>query len=210
VRTLGKKLVRLLIYCYLLLLICFPVSTYAEQSNVKDCLENDEECLEIDEETPDQSNDPQNDEHQGQSLFSIIMKIIFTLLVVIILIYVTLRFLNKRHKWLQRHQAIENLGGISLGPNKSIQVIRLGSKMYLIGIGNDVTLLQEIEDETIKQDLLQKHQTDQPFIQSLFQTKDKQDTVNKFKHLFTNELEKIKQNRQQIVADDRQKEDYNE
>ena len=41
---------------------------------------------------------------------------------------------------------MKNLGGISLGQQKSIQLVVVGESYYLIGVGEDIRLLKEITD----------------------------------------------------------------
>lgn len=193
----------------------------AQASNVKDCLENDQDCSELNEElrVDIESTDEVEDNQQGgQSLVSVLFKMFFALLVVLGLIYVTLRFLNKRHKMFQQVQALENLGGLSVGQNKSIQVVRVGSKMYLLGVGENVELLKEIVDEDVKHDLLHKN-VDQPlsaseWITSLLQPKEKknnnEEVAGKFKQMFSTELDKLQQHRKEMIDYHKQKEDPNE
>ena len=41
---------------------------------------------------------------------------------------------------------MKNMGGISLGQHKSIQLVVIGETYYLIGVGDDISLLKEITD----------------------------------------------------------------
>ena len=41
---------------------------------------------------------------------------------------------------------MKNMGGISLGQQKSIQLVVIGEAYYLIGVGDDIRLLKEITD----------------------------------------------------------------
>ena len=41
---------------------------------------------------------------------------------------------------------MKNMGGISLGQHKSIQLVVIGESYYLIGVGDDIRLLKEITD----------------------------------------------------------------
>lgn len=72
--------------------------------------------------------------------------VIIVLAVIIGLIVLLLRFLGRKNQtWLSR-RAIRTIGGMALGPNKSIQVIEIGNTVYLIGVGDDITLVDKISD----------------------------------------------------------------
>ncbi|KFL44347.1 hypothetical protein CH76_00620 [Lysinibacillus sp. BF-4] len=75
------------------------------------------------------------------------IKIILALAFVIILLYAVLKFLNKKNLNYQQNQMVQNLGGVSVGAQKSVQLLQIGSKIYIIGVGEDVQLLKEITDE---------------------------------------------------------------
>jgi flagellar protein FliO/FliZ len=75
------------------------------------------------------------------------VKMIFALFFVIFLIYVILRFVNQRNRMFGQAKALRNLGGVPLGANRSIQLIKVGERILVVGVGDDVRLLQEIRDE---------------------------------------------------------------
>ena len=45
-----------------------------------------------------------------------------------------------------QHRLMKNVGGLSLGQQKSIQLVIIGETYYLIGVGDEVRLLKEITD----------------------------------------------------------------
>ena len=71
---------------------------------------------------------------------------ILALLFVISLLYGLLRFVNSRNKTFQTNKLIHNLGGIGVGQGKSLQLMQVGNSIFLVGIGEDITLLKEISD----------------------------------------------------------------
>lgn len=212
------------------LLLVFTTGFYhsvdAAAPNVKDCMEGTADCSELDvQQTNDtkDSDDPSADttigKENGSLLFEIV-KMVFALLLVIALIYVLLKFLNKRNKLFSQVKSLENIGGISVGQNKSIQIVRIGTKMYVIGVGENVEMLQELTDEQVKKDLLHTDETkDSPartLVTSLFQSKSDGDRTpaskqnSEFKKLFSTELEKMKQGRKNTIKQHKQKEDKHE
>ncbi len=186
----------------------------ASPENVMDCIEAEENCDEeiTNVEPQENKNILSEDSNQGSVLFDLI-KMFFALILVLALIYIVLKFLNQRNKLTPKGKMLENIGGISLGQSKSIQIIRVGPKVYLIGVGDDINLLEEITDEEMKQELINNMNTsNETMISSLlpsFGSSDaKTNNKNDFKRLFSNELEKLKQNRNDLIR--KQKEDKHE
>lgn len=69
--------------------------------------------------------------------------------IVIALLVVTIKFLSKRNAIWSKQKGMRSLGGISLGQHSSMQVIEIGDRIYFLGVGNEVTLLDK-EDDPIK------------------------------------------------------------
>jgi flagellar protein FliO/FliZ len=76
----------------------------------------------------------------------LLLQTVFALAVIIALIYVLFRFIGKRSNVLFGKAGIRTLGGCSLGPQKSLQVVQVGSSLYIIGVGENVTLLRCIDN----------------------------------------------------------------
>ena len=147
------------------------------------------------------------------TLFSIILKLIIVLAIIIGLIYLLLRVFN-RSGHLNRHgDALVNLGGISLGTNKSIQTIKIGKKVFLVGVGDDISLLTEITDEQVIEALVAKQDASTLPAQSIlgqlkiFQKQAKSAELEQqeqkfenqdFASLFKGELETMKEKREKI------------
>ncbi|OEG00413.1 hypothetical protein BHF71_00450 [Vulcanibacillus modesticaldus] len=78
------------------------------------------------------------------------IRVILSLVSILILIYVITWALSKKKK-LNQVGNFTHLGAIPLGPNKTIQVVEIGNKIYILGVGEDVRLIQIIEEnEDIK------------------------------------------------------------
>ena len=86
-----------------------------------------------------------------------IFRMIASLLFVGALLYFLLKFLNKKNQVYQKGHIISNLGGTSVGSNKSIQIVKIGSKLYIVGVGENVQLLSEITDPEEIERMLQDH-----------------------------------------------------
>ncbi|GIO21979.1 flagellar biosynthetic protein FliO [Oceanobacillus sp. J11TS1] len=199
-----------------------PVPANAE-ANVLECLENDEECTEPlnnNGEQPDRNDQNNSEENNGEllieddtsnpSMFGQIVRLIVGLVLVLGLVYVVLKLLGKKNGFNQQTNILRNVGGISVGSNKSIQIIRVGKKYYLVGVGDNVELLEEINDpETIE---LMDQRTEKDLDASSFFLKGKKEKANKsdqsFDQLLTRELKSIRKNRQDLIK--KHKDDVNE
>lgn len=76
-----------------------------------------------------------------------VFKMIFALLFVIILLFLLLKLVNKKSRGYSTGKMIQNLGGTSLGGNRSLQVVRVGEKILVLGVGENVQLLDLVEEE---------------------------------------------------------------
>lgn len=190
-------------------IVSVDMHSVAAEENVKDCLENEEDCLKdleqpIDEMDADETDIPEESSHTSSLIFNVI-KMIFALFFVLALIYLLLHFLKRRNKMFQIPHILENLGGISVGQNKSIQLVRIGEKIYVVGVGENVEMLQELTDQAIKEELLQKDQQQVktvPMLQQLFKNHfmgTKENKKETFSTTLEDELHKIKESRTSII-----------
>lgn len=202
--------------CFLVCFIGFGLHVSAETPNAKECIEGNVDCDELESEN---SNETKTSEDDNGSLVFDLIKMAFALLLVLALIYLLLKFLSKRNKIFSQVKALENVGGISVGQNKSIQIIRIANRMYVVGVGDNVELLHEITNENEREELLQLNQTNEfqagSFVTSFFQQKknDKGSTnqpKNDFKNLFATELDKIKDGRKKMINHHKRKGDNHE
>lgn len=213
-----KKVFVVIIILILSMTIDIPKG-YAADSSVKDWLEEKE----VNDSKPSKkkdSSDTITTEMEKDSLAISIVKTIVLLGLILFLIYFLLKLLNKKNRLFQQSKTLENLGGISLGQNKSIQVIRVGEKMYLIGVGDNVELLQEVSDEVTKKALLdndnQQQKISQTNLFSLFMMKrnkrahTKDQDKGDFSRLFQKELNQMKENRKTIRDQYERRKDINE
>lgn len=81
--------------------------------------------------------------------------VILALAFVIVLIILVIRFLATRNQLWSRAGAIRHLGGIGIGQHKSVQLVQIGSKLYVLGVGNDIRLLDKVEDPADIRDILE-------------------------------------------------------
>lgn len=181
------------------------ISYAASGVMVDDCVgdKKDEACKE---DTKAAVDDDEESTAVGVSAWEYV-KIIFALIFVIALLYGVLRFLNSRNMKYQHSKMMQNLGGISLGAQKSVQIVKIGNALYLVGVGDNVNMLKEITDDNEKETLIALYNEKQ--VQPIQGTplfgllkklqKPKQAEMQKedvdFKQQFADRLEKIKQQR---------------
>ncbi len=128
-------------------LLGLEAPAYAEQLNnsVKDCIEHPDACGD--------KQSPQKQEEQGiaePAKVGInawdIIKMILATAFVVGLLYFLLKFLNKRSRMYKSSRLIENLGGTALGGNRSVQIIKVGNRILVVGVGENIQLLKELTD----------------------------------------------------------------
>ncbi|GAK07538.1 flagellar biosynthetic protein FliO [Geomicrobium sp. JCM 19038] len=83
----------------------------------------------------------------SESVWSVLVKLFLALFVVIALMYVLLRLLGRKNYQMQSSNTMQNIGGIPLGQNKSVQIVRIGDRLLVVGVGENIALLDEIRDE---------------------------------------------------------------
>ena len=133
------------------------------------------------------------------------IKIFLALLFVLGLLLFVLRFLNRRNMNYQQNSMIQNLGGESVGTQKSVQLLQIGGKVYVVGVGEDVQLLQVISDPEEVERILALHRekvgntTASPYIVELFnkmRAKGPAEKIpGKFSDMLDKQLSQIKQER---------------
>src|SRR5690625_853322 len=154
------------------------ISDCDEDMSINDCLKAEEE-----ENISNQESEEDSGINQS-SLFMNLLKMGLALLLVLGLIYLMVKILGRRNQTLQRSKVIENLGGLPLGHNKSIQLVRIGVEVYIIGVGEQIDKIDKIkkEDKTEEQN-------------------------NSFNQLYEQELKKMQENRSEMLKDYQKRDD---
>jgi flagellar protein FliO/FliZ len=140
-----------LVVILLFLLVSTSQSTaFAEGSNdLEDCEGTAYECMNLnDEDHPSkngqfQSDTPESLESESSSVWTI-FKIIVALLFVVGLLVFLLKFVQKRTSTFHEGRSISTIGGVGVGNNRSVQLVKLGDQILVLGVGDDVQLLKEI------------------------------------------------------------------
>ncbi len=77
----------------------------------------------------------------GSSLFNLFL----SLAVIIVLVVLTIRFLARK-TLVKQTGSIEILAARQLAPNRFVEVIEVQGKRYLVGVGEQITLLADVSD----------------------------------------------------------------
>ncbi|CAM2894280.1 flagellar biosynthetic protein FliO [Paenibacillus sediminis] len=75
-----------------------------------------------------------------------LVTVIVVLAIIIFAIVFLIRLLGQRGRSMTMNRSIRTLGAVGLGPNKSLQAIELGGNIYVVGVGEDISLIDKISD----------------------------------------------------------------
>jgi flagellar protein FliO/FliZ len=195
-------------------LLGFQSEAYAEQLNtsVKDCIENPENCKET---TPAvEEGTGSNASTNGEVGITVwdVFKMILATIFVVALLYIILKFINKKNRSYQSTQLVENLGGTSLGTNRSVQIVKIGNRLLIVGVGENIQLLKEIDDSEEYHQIISDYnnrmeQLVQPsdIVTKVLQRTKKSSTSvtegNHFQSLLKNQLDEIKKGRKKLYEE---------
>ncbi|WP_100403052.1 flagellar biosynthetic protein FliO [Bacillus sp. FJAT-42315] len=181
-------------------------------NNVKDCINNPEKCQQdVNTKEKQQSNKGnENVQAVGLSIWDFV-KMIGALIFVVALIYFLLRFVNQKSRSYQKTKLIQHIGGTPLGGNRSVQIVKVGDRLLVLGVGEDIQLLKEISDREEYERFLQQYndQVDQMLqpqdMMSNVLKKWKSDRTNadedqkEFKQVFEDKLSHMKLSREKAI-----------
>jgi flagellar protein FliO/FliZ len=118
--TKQRKLIMSLLWTILLVSFMSTSVVLAEQSSIP--------------------NDIDSDGYWKNLLF-----VFFVLIVILGMIILLIRFLSIKNRSWMSNRSIKSLSGIQLGQNKSVQVVEIGRSIYVIGVGDNVELIEKID-----------------------------------------------------------------
>ncbi|RRN70296.1 flagellar biosynthesis protein FliZ [Peribacillus simplex] len=136
------------------------------------------------------------------------LRMIFATIFVVSLLYILLKFINKKSKSYQKANSVENLGGTSLGANRSVQLVKVGGRILVIGVGENIQLLKEIDNPEEYEQLLRDYndKIDQMIQPGEFAMKLKNKWLNKresetasFPAEFKNQLDQMSDSRKKLL-----------
>ncbi|MFX3674094.1 MAG: flagellar biosynthetic protein FliO [Paenisporosarcina sp.] len=209
------------ISCCVLLLVCFSVKPLAatntnNSESVEDRLKNLK--------NNDVQEPPAAETNSETAAVSVsawdYIKMVLALLFVLALLYGVLKLVNSKNRMYQQNQLMQNLGGLSLGQQKSVQLLQVGDSLFLVGVGEDISILKEITDTDEKEKMMtfynekQEFTAQVPYIANVLkrfknpflnETSKKQEKGN-FEQMFKKRLSEIKADRSVGLSDWKKKE----
>lgn len=171
--------------------VFLPCLNIAAASSVYDTLQgqspateenNDIMDQQITEETETTDNEPSN----TWLFFTALARLVGATVFIILIIYYGAKLIMLNRKKLQSSQYMQTIGVHPLGQNKNIQLIRVGKKVYIVGVADDITLLKEMEVEDAQQLILQEDED----VNS--------DGSNKFEGILKNKISEYKNRRNNL------------
>jgi len=95
---------------------------------------------------PDLDDSPPNIPITSPNMTGSLLWVVFALFIVIVLIVIVIKWLSQRNRSWGTNRSLRSLGGIPLGQNKSLQVVELSGRIYVVGVGENISLLDKIDD----------------------------------------------------------------
>ncbi|KQU18550.1 hypothetical protein ASG65_07250 [Bacillus sp. Leaf13] len=148
-----------------------------------------------------------NPEQVGITIWEF-LRMIFATIFVVGLLYIILKFINKKSKSYQKANSVENLGGTSLGANRSVQLVKVGVRILVVGVGENIQLLKEIDNPEEYEQLMKDYneKMDQMIQPGEFATKLKNKWLkkreietNSFSSEFKNQLDQMSDSRKKLL-----------
>lgn len=122
-----------------------PAFAEAADPKVSDWVEDDQPAGESDAKEAEET--VALDDTEEKSFVVVIGQLVLYTLLIVFLIYGLIKFLAMRQKNMQPNQAVKLMGGTPLGNNKSLQLVKVGNQILLVGVGDQVTLIKEFSAE---------------------------------------------------------------
>lgn len=186
----------------------------AEQLNnsVKDCFQNPDKCKDQNQNQGKTGTQKESTPAKVGITIWDFVRMIFATIFVVALLYFLLKFINKKSRSFQSTRLVENLGGTTLGANRSVQIVKIGSQLFIVGVGENVQLLKEIDNIEERSQILEEYnskmeQLVQPsdIVTKLFErTKNWQNQKEKkvpFSSLLKSQLEEITNGRKRLFEE---------
>ncbi|MCE7794593.1 flagellar biosynthetic protein FliO [Salipaludibacillus sp. CUR1] len=162
----------------IILFLLIPAGTAAEEtgdfgeedrnvSEFLDLYENENQNSTDDTEPAGTFSEEENNENEAgagahsPNLFFIMLQLLLALGAVLFGIYALLKFINKRARNFSSHSTVQSVGGIGVGTNRSVQLVKVGDRLLVVGVGDSVNLLKEIDDPAEIKALMEKNESPQ-------------------------------------------------
>ena len=148
----SKKIIAAMIV-FMAAVLCL----YSQSQNQTQTQDSNEQSISLSEDSiilddPANTSEDSN-KYKGISTIGVFVRMIVVLVIVVVLIYGVLWFIKKKSNVVKTDDDyLRRAAYINIAPGKTIEVITLIDKAYLIGVTEDnITMLGEIEDKELIQ-----------------------------------------------------------
>jgi flagellar protein FliO/FliZ len=175
----------------------------------------------------DKPKDPGLDITGTFDSIKMIGQVMFFLILIIALFFVLIKFLAKKNQYSPFGRSIRSLGGVPLGTNKSIQIVEIGHSLFVVGVGENIQMLEKIDDPeevAYVTELLTSTQSDQTSFLSLSkwieklrgskrEIEEEVELTSSFQQVFHDKLQRVttrNKNVEEWLSDQKQKDRLND
>ena len=148
---LGKSIKSLLTVVFLLLSFGILNAQQNTSTNQKDNVVSEQSII-LNPQTDAVSQENANDEYKPASTIGVFVRMIIVLIVVVLLIYAFFWFVKRKtnNNLKTDDDYLRRVAYLNIAPGKTVEVITLIDKAYLIGVTEDnINLLGEIDDKEL-------------------------------------------------------------
>ena len=144
----GKKLLAVVFLCMTAVFSLYSQNAAADNNNAA-ATSLTEESIVLTDNVP--SDNPASTSYKGPSTVGMFVRMIIVLIIVVGLIYGVLWFIKKKTNVVKTDdEYLRRAAYINIAPGKTVEVITLIDKAYLIGVTEDnITMLGEIHDDEL-------------------------------------------------------------
>lgn len=147
----GKSIKSLLSVVFLLLSFSILNAQQSTSTNQKDNIVSEQSII-LNPQTDAVSQENANDEYKPASTIGVFVRMIIVLIVVVLLIYAFFWFVKRKtnNNLKTDDDYLRRVAYLNIAPGKTVEVITLIDKAYLIGVTEDnINLLGEIDDKEL-------------------------------------------------------------
>ena len=148
---LGKSIKSLLTVVFVLLSFSILNAQQSTSTNQKDNVVSEQSII-LNPQTDAVSQENANDEYKPASTIGVFVRMIIVLIVVVLLIYAFFWFVKRKtnNNLKTDDDYLRRVAYLNIAPGKTVEVITLIDKAYLIGVTEDnINLLGEIDDKEL-------------------------------------------------------------
>jgi len=170
----------------LIMISALAVTTFAQGDTKSD---NASQGVQFKDSSKTPNELPYKQPMSGAEVIWMLVRVLFALALIIVLIYILIKFLSRKTRNFDSPRKLRIIAGIGLSPQKSLQVVEIGHKLYIIGVGQDVAVLDKVEHPTEVAELIEMLDTTALENQMMINWRDKFLSLFKKKEVTSEDLD---------------------